>query len=188
MAALCSDQQQSLYGYLIKHSHHLPNGEAYARILSSWYQGKGELPAYLGLSLADYRQWFAYYFHGASLPLPTLSLAFNSDRFSEQVDLRALLLPYSVQPLLLGKWATEILIAGCMGNNHLWQDLGFWSRTDLSQFMQTNFPRLAAKNSKDMKWKKFLYKQLCLSEGIYTCRAPSCEVCTDYSVCFGPEE
>ncbi len=39
-----------------------------------------------------------------------------------------------------------------------------------------------------MKWKKFIYKQLCITEGIYTCRAPSCEVCADYADCFGPEE
>jgi len=51
-----------------------------------------------------------------------------------------------------------------------------------------NFPELAAKNVKDMKWKKFLYKQLCEAEGIYLCRAPSCEVCIDYPKCFGSEE
>jgi len=54
--------------------------------------------------------------------------------------------------------------------------------------MTRNFPVLAAKNDRDMKWKKFLYKQLCQREGIYICRAPSCEVCADYAKCFGPEE
>jgi nitrogen fixation protein NifQ len=53
--------------------------------------------------------------------------------------------------------------------------------------LQYNFPELAAKNEKDMKWKKFLYKQLCEAEGLYLCRAPSCDVCIDYSKCFGPE-
>ncbi len=51
-----------------------------------------------------------------------------------------------------------------------------------------NFPDLVARNSKDMKWKKFLYKQLCEAEGLYVCRAPSCEVCKDYQQCFGPED
>jgi nitrogen fixation protein NifQ len=54
--------------------------------------------------------------------------------------------------------------------------------------LQYNFPELAAKNDKDMKWKKFLYKQLCEAEGLYLCRAPSCEVCIDYPKCFGSEE
>jgi nitrogen fixation protein NifQ len=82
----------------------------------------------------------------------------------------------------------EILIAGCMGNDHLWQDLGLWQRADLSKLMLDNFEPLALRNNKDMKWKKFLYKQLCEAEGIYVCRSPSCEVCVDYDNCFGSEE
>jgi nitrogen fixation protein NifQ len=39
-----------------------------------------------------------------------------------------------------------------------------------------------------MKWKKFLYKQLCEEEGLYVCRAPSCQVCVDYERCYGSEE
>jgi len=46
---------------------------------------------------------------------------------------------------------------------------------------------LAAKNVHDMKWKKFLYKQLWRREGINTARA-QLEYCTDYLKCFGPEE
>jgi nitrogen fixation protein NifQ len=54
--------------------------------------------------------------------------------------------------------------------------------------MERNFPTLAAKNVHNMKWKKFLYKQLCATEGVYVCRSPSCEVCADYDACFGPED
>ncbi|MCK7499364.1 MAG: nitrogen fixation protein NifQ [Comamonadaceae bacterium] len=31
-----------------------------------------------------------------------------------------------------------------------------------------------------MKWKKFLYKQLCEREEILVCKAPSCAVCCDH--------
>lgn len=82
----------------------------------------------------------------------------------------------------------EILVAGCLGDDHLWQDLGLWSRQELSGLIAHNFPAIAARNSRDMKWKKFLYKQLCEAEGIYVCRAPSCDVCIDYPKCFGSEE
>jgi nitrogen fixation protein NifQ len=75
-----------------------------------------------------------------------------------------------------------------MGSDHLWQDLGLWNRGELSRLMEQNFPEVAKRNQKDMKWKRFLYKQLCEAEGIYTCRAPSCEVCIDYHACFGPED
>ncbi|WP_462322630.1 nitrogen fixation protein NifQ [Halochromatium sp.] len=84
-------------------------------------------------------------------------------------------------------WMAGIIAAGCMGSDHLWQDLGLLQRAELSFLMAQNFPALASQNSRDMKWKRFLYKQLCEAEGIYTCRSPSCEVCVDYHACFGPE-
>jgi nitrogen fixation protein NifQ len=68
-------------------------------------------------------------------------------------------------------------VPGC--GNHLWQDLG--------RLMQRNFSMLSALNVHDMKWKKFLCKQLCAAEGVHVCRAPSCEVCIDYESCSGPE-
>jgi nitrogen fixation protein NifQ len=72
-------------------------------------------------------------------------------------------------------WMIGIIVASCLGNDHLWQDLGLWSRAQLSAMLHHNFPTLAVKNDKDMKWKKFLYKLLCEAEGIYICRAPSCD-------------
>ncbi len=74
-----------------------------------------------------------------------------------------------------------------LGDNHLWQDLGLASRGELSALMRRWFPALVAKNAGDMKWKKFLYRQLCEREQILICKSPSCAVCTDYRVCFGPE-
>ncbi|MDE2372292.1 MAG: nitrogen fixation protein NifQ [Burkholderiales bacterium] len=83
--------------------------------------------------------------------------------------------------------ATTVALA-CLGDNHLWQDLQFASRAELSALMRHWFPALVAKNVADMKWKKFLYKQLCEREQIFICKAPTCAVCADYRVCFGPEE
>jgi nitrogen fixation protein NifQ len=102
-------------------------------------------------------------------------------------ELRKLLLDNRSRVGQSETWMAHIVTAGCMGSDHLWQDLGLWSRKDLTRLMLENFKPLALRNSKDMKWKKFLYKQLCEAEGIYTCRAPSCEVCVDYRECFGPE-
>lgn len=82
-------------------------------------------------------------------------------------------------------WA---LACACLGDNHLWQDLRLPSRNELSALIGHWFPALAARNTQHMKWKKFFYKQLCLREDLLICKAPTCEVCTDYGVCFGPEE
>jgi nitrogen fixation protein NifQ len=49
------------------------------------------------------------------------------------------------------------------------------------------FPALVARNHLDMKWKKFLYKQLCEREALYICKAPSCAQCSDRGLCFGAE-
>ncbi len=84
-------------------------------------------------------------------------------------------------------WAVFIATA-CMGDNHLWQDMGLSSRAVLSELMQARFPALSAKNTGDMKWKKFFYKQLCERADIFICKSPSCGVCVDYSKCFGPED
>ena len=81
----------------------------------------------------------------------------------------------------------EWVALGCLGDNHLWQDLGFDSRAELSALMKRWFPALVSKNARDMKWKKFLYKQLCEREQIFVCKSPSCAVCCDQPVCFGPE-
>lgn len=76
----------------------------------------------------------------------------------------------------------------CLGDDHLWQDLQLPDRAALSALMTRWFPRLAAKNTHDMKWKRFLYKQLCDRAEVQACRAPSCGVCSDYGHCFGSEE
>jgi len=129
------------------------------------------------------------YFQDNFLPELAPSGIYNDfDRMLEREDLINLLTRYSKANTLEINWVIGIIVAGCLGNDHLWQDLGLWSRSQLTALLHFNFPELAAKNSMDMKWKKFLYKQLCEEEGLYVCRAPSCNVCIDYAKCYGPEE
>jgi len=81
-------------------------------------------------------------------------------------------------------WVAE----ACMGCNHLWQDMQLPNRLALSELMKNTFPTLAAKNTGDMKWKKFFYKQLCERADIFICKSPTCGVCVDYNKCFGAED
>ncbi len=160
-----------------------------ARMLASWTCGEGALPDWLGLTEENYLRMMEKHFptfDPTELDNPEIPL--DLERMDEVDDLRKLLLQSCPDTDESKLWMLDILIAGCLGNDHLWQDLGLWERADLSKLMLQNFAPLAERNVKDMKWKKFLYKQLCEAEGIYTCRAPSCEVCTDYDVCFGPED
>lgn len=61
--------------------------------------------------------------------------------------------------------------------NHLYEDLGFKSRTQMNKFMRENFPSLAELKPNDIRWKKFLYD----SVGMV---APACESCKDMDNCF----
>ena len=79
-------------------------------------------------------------------------------------------------------------IAECsMGPNHLWQDLGLSDRAELNTLMQQHFPALKARNSQNMRWKKFLYREICERAQVLICRSPHCESCEEVAVCFAPE-
>lgn len=157
-------------------------------MLASWWDGNSALPDYLGLELGQYQALKQHFYPDIELPDQAPSgRTLDFSRMLEKADLINLLKHYG-RPSPELDWMIGIIVAGCLGSDHLWQDLGLWSRPQLSAMLQYNFPELAAKNDKDMKWKKFLYKQLCEAEGLYLCRAPSCDVCIDYAKCYGPEE
>ena len=178
-----------IYDRMMQKRHGLRNDHILASMLASQLAGIGAMPPRLGLSPSQYEAMMQLHFPGVQLPQSYMGEAMiDAQRLPEQDELRALLLGHRSDPSEEGEWLAQIVVIACMGGDHLWQDLGLWSRQDLSLLMQQNFEQLAAKNDRDMKWKKFLYKQLCLAEGIYVCRSPSCEVCPDYAGCFGPEE
>jgi nitrogen fixation protein NifQ len=105
----------------------------------------------------------------------------------EEEDLRALLLRHRASAREEEVWLAAIIARRSLELNHLWQDLGLHSRTDLSGLMRRHFPALAEKNNRDMKWKKFFYRSLCEDEGLRLCKSPNCDVCDDFKVCFGDE-
>lgn len=110
------------------------------------------------------------------------------DVMEEEIeDLRDLLLEHRSLGLIEEEWLASIIATACQGNGHLWEDLGVTCRDDLSLLLQRHFFRLFNKNSDNMKWKKFFYKQLCDREGVDLCKAPNCRDCDEYDLCFGPE-
>jgi nitrogen fixation protein NifQ len=123
-------------------------------------------------------------------PAPAHIVARRATRDDEVDDVRGLLLqhadPAAGSPAECAAVAEAVAVA-CLGDDHLWQDLQLPSRRELSRLLAHWFPALVAKNAQDMKWKKFLYKQLCEREALFICKAPSCAVCSDHAVCFGPE-
>lgn len=189
MYALARETPQDVYGRLMIARRGDPVEEPLARILASWVLGFGALPDWLGMDEGRFNSLLRRHFPGTS-PSSLVNPGRLPDhgRLDEMADLRRLLLANRSRGSETEAMVAEIVVAACMGGNHLWEDLGLWCRADLSRLMHTLFEPLASCNDRDMKWKKFLYKQLCETEGIYTCRSPSCEVCADFTNCFGPEE
>jgi len=103
-------------------------------------------------------------------------------------DLLNLLLEHRADADSENTWLAHAIAACCMGDDHLWQDMGLANRQLLSDLLARYFPALYTRNGGGMRWKKFLYKQLCERNGAFVCRSPSCAECVEYANCFGPEE
>ncbi len=61
--------------------------------------------------------------------------------------------------------------------HHLYEDLGFGSRTQMGRFMMENFRSLAEQKPKEKLWKKYIYE--CIGK-----IAPACATCSDQLTCF----
>lgn len=145
----------------------------------------------LGLTAADLDNLLSHYFPGidrtqfAALPSP--------DPAPPQEDLTTLLLNHVPQdaagrPLLPSLWLARILAARAAQPGHLWVAMGLFQRPQLSAAISRHLPSLAAANAKGMRWKRFLFKEVCRQHGGMLCKAPNCGVCSDYAICFAPED
>jgi nitrogen fixation protein NifQ len=101
---------------------------------------------------------------------------------------RDVLWMYATEASSLERHLAAMIARRCLSPHHLWQDLGLRDRTELSRLMRRHFATLAERNRQDMKWKKFLYRMVCRSEGFSLCVAPVCSDCDDFEICFGAED
>jgi len=156
-------------------------------VLASLLAGRclqlGVLSATLGLPVPAFRALCEGYFPGDPIELQNAS----EQNLFELEDLRDLLLAHRAGARESEVWLADIVACACGGRDHLWQDLGLAHRGELSALMSLAFPSLAALNSGDMKWKKFIYRQYCSRDGLDLCPAPSCGACAERAQCFAPE-
>lgn len=144
-----------------------------------------ERPLIRGLDECSFDSLMQTFFPGLRLNNGALRAGGDGDEYG---DLVLLLVAHRHHPATALEWLSHAIASACLRDNHLWQDMGLPNRAVLGQLMQTHFPTLAAKNTGDMKWKKFFYRQLCEREEILICKSPHCADCCDYLKCFGPEE
>jgi len=183
--------REAMVSHLMSRAQGLANDATLASLLAGWTMGRGCLPADFGLGREGFALRVAEHFPELAWRQPT-----QFDAAVEEARQRALEMDDLVRLLqshadleVAGSLDMAVIVAhGCLGGDHLWQDLGLASRIELGALMKCNFPSLAARNDRDMKWKKFLYRQLCELEGLLICRSPTCEACSDFDACFGPED
>ena len=166
---------------------------AFARVITDFCDpGAAPFIPALGLDAGAFRGLLERLLpHYAAAPgwLAAQQAAVGTDGILDEFrDLLELLLAHRAVPDAAHRDVAHLVAAACMGNNHLWQDMGLPSRSALSTLLAAYFPALAAKNTGNMKWKKFFYRQLCERAGFTACNRPSCAACCDYDTCFGAEE
>ncbi|QWA13538.1 nitrogen fixation protein NifQ [Sodalis ligni] len=162
------------------------------RLMLTHLQGGARFPADMGLSPAAYRQLAQRVLlapdsrpHNLRQQDELIAMLQRSRR-QERQGLAEWLQQYMVPR---GAPLNQLIARGSLGFSHLWQDLGLSSREELRELMTDCFPELVRMNHRNMRWKKFFYRQLCLADsGEINCRSPSCEQCIEQESCFAPED
>lgn len=146
------------------------------------------LPEAVGLSADQLRQLQQRYFPDAGWLTQGLAGDAGADEL-EEPDLRCLLADNATNPGdQAALWLAAMVARRSLRPDHLWQEMGLSGRGDMSALLLRHFAPLAVRNDRDMKWKKFFYRQMCEDEGIFVCKSPVCDTCSDVAVCYGPEE
>jgi nitrogen fixation protein NifQ len=86
-------------------------------------------------------------------------------------------------------WVIRLIARACLRPDHLWRDLGLSGRDEVSALLQRYFPALVARNTLDLRWKKFLAHAVCEQTGAEPAPAPGCGACDEYGNCYrSPKE
>jgi nitrogen fixation protein NifQ len=111
----------------------------------------------------------------------------HAEEDEEEAMIRQILLQNCSGPQQISEWLAYVVARRGMEPNHLWEDLGLAERPDLTKLLLRHFAPLACKNTRNMRWKRFLYRSLCEAEGFSMCPSPTCDACSEFHICYGDE-
>lgn len=158
-----------------------------ASILAVAAMEEGAMAARAGLAAADLVSLMAQWFPvagGSGIAWFTQ----NEDADDDEVAMvRDLLLAHRSSEGDVGRWLAAMIARRAMEPNHLWEDLGLRERSELTRLLSRHFAPIAARNTQNMRWKRFFYRALCESDGFVMCTTPVCTECRDFDLCFGDE-
>ncbi|AGB73564.1 MULTISPECIES: nitrogen fixation protein NifQ [Rhizobium] len=159
----------------------------FSRALQEIEAGQASATEATGLSRAELRDILTRSFHAKLIDAFFPEEASDPELGTEEELLRDLLLSHARPNDPFSARFAKIIARRALRDDHLWQDLGLFDRAELGRLFAMHFPTLAAGNTNNMRWKKYLYRKLCEAEGFSLCAAPSCQECSDFNACFGPE-
>jgi nitrogen fixation protein NifQ len=160
-----------------------------ASILAVAAMEDGAVAARAGLTAADLVNLMAQWFPVAG----GSGIAWFTQDKDKDIDddevamVRDLLLAHRSSEGDVGRWLAAMIARRAMEPNHLWEDLGLRERSELTRLLSRHFAPIAARNTQNMRWKRFFYRALCESDGFVMCTTPVCTECRDFDLCFGDE-
>lgn len=92
---------------------------------------------------------------------PTQPTPIPAERIHEYNALVALLMQNASPPDETARMWAERIARASLEASHLFHALRFERRDELSDLMRERFNPLFLGNTKNMRWKKYLYKRLC---------------------------
>lgn len=159
----------------------------FACLLAVAAQESGQASA-LGLSEEELAKLLQSLFPAAALP-SAASSATPPELNPEVLELLLSHVPPDHQghPQPAALWLAKALAARAAHPGHLWVAMGLFQRPQLTAAIRRHLPTLAAANHQGMRWKRYLFKEICNRNGGLLCKSPNCGVCSDYALCFAPE-
>ena len=88
----------------------------------------------------------------------------------------------------MARWLAQIIAARAAQPGHLWVSMGLFERSKLTAAIRRHLPTLAQANNQGMRWKRYLFKQVCDANGGTLCKSPNCKDCSDYDLCFAQQQ
>ena len=158
-----------------------------ASILAVAAMESGPVAERAGLAAEDLANLMAHWFP-AACAMGVAWYAEGAKADDEEVAMvRDLLLAQRSSEGDAGRFLAAMIARRAMEPNHLWEDLGLRDRSELTRLLARHFGPLAARNTRNMRWKRFFYRALCESDGFVMCTTPVCTECRDFELCFGDE-
>jgi len=158
-----------------------------ASILAVAAMETGPVAERAGLTAADLAGLMAQWFPAACGMGIVWRACDEAAEDDETAMVRDLLLAQRSSEGDAGRFLAAMIARRAMEPNHLWEDLGLRDRSELTRLLARHFGPLAARNSRNMRWKRFFYRALCESDGFVMCTTPICTDCGDFELCFGDE-